>query len=261
MAAAQVDQTIAHKCSEIKLMPYAKSIVSEDVIERNFGYKIIRQQVSHGRNSLIFKCESVKYPDSYCVIKPYRLGRDKVKASLKEETCQIMRFVSAKCAQLVSVYDIYYTNDKIYIMCDWTQKGEVLSCMRRKVIKLTEEMLRNWTIDILNAINFMHNNAICHRNIAPSCLLLTNDNRVKIGTLSDAVVYCKPDGTLVKQRWVKFSRTANWNQAPEVAKGKLYDPRRADVWSIGATVYWFVVCTYPIDYRSNSRMTKQLEHR
>lgn len=146
-------------------------------------------------------------------------------------------------------------------MCDWAPRGEVLTNMRNKTIRLTEEILRTWTIDILSAINFLHNNAICHRNVAPSCLLLTADNHVKIGSLSDAVIYTKPDGTLIKQKWVKFSRTLNWNQAPEVAKGKPYDPRKADIWSIGATVYWFVARTWPIDYRSNSRMTKQLDHK
>ena len=256
-----VDSSIANHVNEIKAQPYAKPIVSEDGIERNFGYKIIRQQVATGRNSVIFKCESAKRPNIYCLVKSYRLGKEKIKASFKEETCQILRYVAGKCQTLISTYDMYYTNDKIYLMCDWSAKGEVLACMRAKSVRLTEEMLQNWTIDILSAVTFLHNNAICHRNIAPSCLLLTAENRVKIGTLSDAVIYCKFDGTLIKQKWPKFSRNANWNQAPEVAKGKLYDPRRADIWSIGATVYWFIVRNYPIDYRSSSRLTKQLENR
>lgn len=259
MANKTVDSSIASKSNEIRGLPYAHGIVSEDVIERNYGYKIVRQQVSSGRNSFIYKCETIKHPQCYCIVKAYRLGKEKIRASLKDETCQIMRYVSGKCAQLISTYDIFYTNEKIYLMCDWSPRGEVLANMRNKSIRLNEEMLRNWATDILSAVQFLHNNAICHRNIAPSCLLLTEDLRVKIGTLSDAVVYCKPDGTLLKQKWPKFSRTANWNQPPEVAKSKLYDPRRADIWSVGATLYWFVARTYPIDYRSNTRMTRQLE--
>ena len=256
-----VEPSIASKVNEIKSLPYAQSIVSEDVIERNFGYKIIRHQVSSGRRSIIYKCESVKRPDAHCIVKSYSLGKDRIRDSLKEETCHIMRYVTGKCAQIISTYDIYYTNDKIYLMSDWSSKGEVLANLKSKAIRLNEEMLRNWTIDILSAVNFLHGNAICHRNIAPSCLLLTIDNRIKIGTLSDAVVYCKPDGTLIKQKWGKFQRVGNWNQPPEVAKGESYDPRRSDIWSIGATIYWFIAKTYPIDYRSRSRLTKQLEHK
>lgn len=256
-----VDPVIASKVDQIRAQPYATSIVAEDVIERNFGYKIIRQQVSTGRNSMIYKCESVRYPDSYCLVKPYKLGKDKIKTVLREETCQIMRFVTAKCPQVISTYDLFYTNEKIYLMCDWSQKGEVLSCMKAKSIRLTEELLHRWTIDILNAVQFLHSNAICHRNIAPNSLLLTSNDRVKIGTLSDACIYCKSDGTLLKQKWSAFSRDTNWNQAPEVAKLKPFDPRRADIWSIGATIYWFICRTYPIDYRSNQRMTKQMDYR
>lgn len=258
---ATVDQNIASKCNEIKCQPYAKSIIAEDVIERNFGFKIIRETVSGGRNSLIYRCESAKYRDVNCILKPYPLGRDKVKLSLKEETVQIMRYVSGKCAQLISIYEIFYTNEKIYLMCDWSSRGEVLTNMKNRSLKLNEEILRNWTIDILEAVQFLHTNAICHRNISPGCLLLTAENRVKIGTISDAVIYCKPDGTLIKQKWPKFSRTTNWNQPPEVAKGKLYDPRRADIWSLGATVFWFITKQHPIDYKSNTRLTKQLEMR
>lgn len=259
--AGTVDQTIATKYNEIKSQAYAKSIVSEDVIERNYGYKIIRETVSGGRNSLIYKCESAKHREVNCIVKPYKLGKDKVRLSLKEETCQILRFVSGKCPQLVSTYDIFYTSEKLYMMCDWTSRGEVLANLRDRSLKLTEEMLRNWSLDMLSAVNFLHNNGICHRNISPGCLLLTADNRVKIGTLSDAVIYCKADGTLIKQKWSKFSRSANWNQPPEVAKGKLYDGRRADLWSIGATVFWFITKQHPIDYASNSRLNKQLENR
>lgn len=255
------DQAVAHKVNEIKSLPYGRFIVSEDVIERNFGYKIIRQQVSHGRNSVIYKCESVKYPNSYCLIKPYKMGKDRIKQSLREETCQILRYVSARCAQIISTYDIYYTNEKIYLMCDWSAKGEVLAAMRTKSIRLTEELVRLWATDILTAIAFLHSNAICHRNVAPNCLLLTAENRVKIGSLSDAVIFCKPDGSVIKQKWPRFSRTLNWNQAPEVAKGKPYDPRQADIWSIGATIFWFTARTWPIDYRSSNRMTKQLDHK
>lgn len=262
MANNNVDASIASKVEEIRSQVYAKYVYSEDVIERNFGYKIVRQQVSSGRNSIIYKCETTKRQDLYCLIKAYALGKDKVKLSLKEETFQIMKFVSGKCPQLLSTIDAFYTNEKIYLMCDWTQKGEVLINLRSKAgLRLNEEMLRNWTIDILNAVNFLHGNAICHRNIAPNCLLLTQDLRVKICSLSDAVVYCKPDGSLIKQKWPQFSRSGNWNQAPEVAKGRLYDPRRADIWSIGATVFWFITKSYPIDYRKSSKMTTQLDQR
>lgn len=256
-----VDATVASKVEEIRSQPYAKYVFSEYVIERNFGYKIVRKQVSSGRNSFIYKCETIQRQDLYCIVKAYNLGKEKIKTSLKEDTVQIMRFVSGKCPQLLSTVDAFYTNEKIYLMCDWTPKGEVMENLRGK-IRLNEEMLRNWTIDILNGVNFLHMNAICHRNIAPNCLLLTQDMRVKISSLSDAVVYCKPDGSLIKQKWAQFSRAGNWNQGPEVAKGKLYDPRRADVWSIGATVFWFITKSYPIDYRkSSSKMTTQLEQR
>lgn len=256
-----VDSTIASHVAEIKALPYAEYVISEDVINRSFGYKIIRQQISAGRNSVIYRCESTKMPDVYCVVKAYKYGKDKVKMSLREETCQIMRYVSGKISQIISTYDIYYTNEKIYLMCDWTSRGDVLTNMRHKSIRLNEHILHTWAIDLFNAIDFLHSNAICHRNLAPSCLLLTNDSHVKIGSLGDACIYVKPDGTLIKQKWVRFSRVSNWNQPPEVAKGRQYDPRRADIWSAGATLYWFVTRNHPIDYRSNSRMTKQLDLR
>lgn len=261
--AGKVDATAAAHVEEIKACQYAKYMVSEDVLERNFGYKIVRQQVSSGKNSIIYKCLHPSKGELYCVIKAYQLGKDKVKLSLKEETCQIMRYVSGKCPQLSSTLDVFYTNEKLYLMTDWAARGELLQLMRQRSlnVKLNEKCLQNWAVDIISAVGFLHANAICHRNIAPNCLLVTADNRVKIGTLSDAVIYCKPDGSLLKQKWVKFSRTSNWNQSPEVAKGKMYDPRKADIWSIGATLYWFITRQHPIDYKQGGKMTRQLEHR
>lgn len=259
MPTQPIDASVASKVKEIKAFPYANSIVSEDVIERNFGYKIIRHQISAGKNTIIYKCEKYNHPETYCLVKTYQLGKDRVKQALKEETCQIMRYVTGKCPLVISTYDIFYTNEKLYLMCDWSSKGVVPQNLRRKSVKLNEELLRVWASDLLNAINFLHSNAICHRNISPSCLLLTPDDHVKIGTLSDAVIYCQPDGTLNKMKWSKFSPSSNWNQGPEIAKCKVHDPRRADVWCFGATIFWLATGLHPINFRSATKMTKQLE--
>lgn len=259
MAPQPIDPAIAAKVKDIKSQSYAKSIVAEDVIERNFGYKIIRQQIFSGKNTIVYKCQKYGHSDTYCLIKTIQNGKDKIKMALREETCQIMRYVSGKCAQIVSTYDIYYTNQKLYIMCDWAAKNDVVTNIYKRNVHLNEHLLRIWTIDIMNAINFLHSNGICHRNIAPSNLLLTHDDHIKLGILNEAVIYTQPDGTLIKQKWPKFSRSNNWNQAPEVAKGKLYDPRRADIWSFGATIFWIATGFHPLNYHSTSKMTKQLE--
>lgn len=259
MAPQPIDGSIAAKVKEIRAQPYAKAIVSEDSIERNFGYKIIRQQISAGKNSIIYRCEKFNSPETHCIIKSYPTGKARIKQALREETCQIMRYLNGKCVHLISVFDIFYTNEKIYLMCDWSAKGELVSNIRRKTIRLNEDLLRVWAQDLMTAVNFLHSNAICHRNISPGVLLLTQDDRVKIGSLVDAVVYCEPDGTLIRQKWPKFSRSSNWNQAPEVAKGRTYDPRRADVWSLGATIFWIATGTHPINYRSANKLTKQLD--
>lgn len=261
MSQTGVDPSIGAKVAEIKAQPYAKFVTSEEVIQRNFGFKIIRQQVSRGVNSMIYRCEAPKFDELYCVVKAYQLGKDKVRSSFKEETCQIMRYVSNKCAQLAAIYDIFYTNDKIYIFCDWSAKGDVISAIKNRVVRLNETMLKIWAHDILSAVQFLHSNGIAHRNVAPACLLLTNEHRVKLTCLSDATIYCKPDGTVIKHKWAKFSRTRNWNQAPEVALNKEYDTRRADVWSVGATIYWFIKRVHPIDYGSKSKMTRQLHEK
>lgn len=261
--AEPIDPSITAFVAQIKAGDYARFANSEDYIERVLGYKIIRKQVAAGRNSLIFKCDKIGFPDLHCIVKPYKGGKDRVRHTLKEETCQIMRFCDSKCASIINFIDICYTAERIYVMVDWSTKGDLVHHLKLRGaaggIKVDEAQVRIWAIDLLNGVEWLQSHAICHRNIAPSVLVLTNDLHVKLSGLSDAVIYTTPDGKLIKQKWHKFNRLIHWNQPPEVAKRQEYDPRRADIWSMGATLFWMIVRSHPLDYKNKDKLTNQLE--
>lgn len=45
----------------------------------------------------------------------------------------------------------------------------------------SDKQIFNWTLDSANALKYLHANKIIHRNIKPSNMLLTRQNRIKLG--------------------------------------------------------------------------------
>ena len=93
------------------------------------------------------------------------------------------------------------------------------------------------TLQICEGLEYCHQNGIAHVDLKPDNILLSSDNTIKLADfgLSDF------NPSEEKRSEVKGTKIY---MAPEVLKGELYDPFRADIWSLGITLFQMVSCGY-----------------
>ncbi|XP_052760057.1 mitogen-activated protein kinase kinase kinase 3-like [Mya arenaria] len=112
--------------------------------------------------------------------------------------------------------------------------GGSLYTMVKDYGALTEAVTGRYTRQILEGLEYLHDNSILHRDIKGANILRDNSGKIKLADFGSS----KRLKTIVEcsgiEKTNSFVGTAHW-MAPEVIKGENYD-RKADIWSVGCTV-------------------------
>ncbi|CAL8365299.1 unnamed protein product [Lota lota] len=144
--------------------------------------------------------------------------------------------ILAKCDHryIVKLLDAFYHENKLWIMIEFCAGGAVDATMLELDRGLVEPQIKVVCRQMLEALVYLHQIKIIHRDLKAGNILLTLDGDIK---LADFGVSAKNTKTL--QRRDSFIGTPYW-MAPEVVmcetmKDAPYD-YKADIWSLGITL-------------------------
>ncbi|XP_069756515.1 STE20-like serine/threonine-protein kinase isoform X2 [Narcine bancroftii] len=158
----------------------------------------------------------------------------KSEEELEDYIVEIDILASCDHHHIVKLLDSFYYENKLWILIEFCAGGAVDAVMLELERALTEPQIRVICKHTLEALNYLHDNKVIHRDLKAGNILLTMEGDVK---LADFGVSAKNSRTL--QRRDSFIGTPYW-MAPEVvmcetSKDKPYD-YKADIWSLGVTL-------------------------
>ncbi|CAI9585075.1 unnamed protein product, partial [Staurois parvus] len=153
---------------------------------------------------------------------------------LEDYMVEIDILASCDHPHIVKLLDAFYFENNLWILIEFCAGGAVDAVMLELERPLTEPQIRVVCKQTLEALIYLHEAKIIHRDLKAGNILLTLDGDVK---LADFGVSAKNTRTL--QRRDSFIGTPYW-MAPEVvmcetSKDRPYD-FKADVWSLGVTL-------------------------
>ncbi|XP_036413262.1 STE20-like kinase b isoform X2 [Colossoma macropomum] len=158
----------------------------------------------------------------------------KTEEELEDYMVEIDILASCDHHHIVKLLDAFYYESKLWILIEFCAGGAVDAVMLELERPLTEPQIRVVCRQTLEALLYLHESKIIHRDLKAGNILLTLDGEVK---LADFGVSAKNTKTL--QRRDSFIGTPYW-MAPEVvmcetSKDRPYD-YKADIWSLGVTL-------------------------
>ncbi|XP_034043260.1 STE20-like kinase b [Thalassophryne amazonica] len=158
----------------------------------------------------------------------------KTEEELEDYMVEIDILASCDHHNIVKLLDAFYYESRLWILIEFCAGGAVDAVMLELERPLTEPQIRVVCKQVLQALLYLHENKIIHRDLKAGNILLTLDGDVK---LADFGVSAKNTKTL--QRRDSFIGTPYW-MAPEVvmcetSKDRPYD-YKADIWSLGVTL-------------------------
>uniref|UniRef100_A0A8C9ZDT8 non-specific serine/threonine protein kinase n=1 Tax=Sander lucioperca TaxID=283035 RepID=A0A8C9ZDT8_SANLU len=141
----------------------------------------------------------------------------KTEEELEDYMVEIDILASCDHQNIVKLLDAFYYESKLWILIEFCGGGAVDAVMLELERPLTEPQIRVVCKQTLQALVYLHDNKIIHRDLKAGNILLTLDGDVKLGKVHI------------------FSRMAPEVVMCETSKDRPYD-YKADIWSLGVTL-------------------------
>ncbi|XP_067254142.1 STE20-like serine/threonine-protein kinase [Chanodichthys erythropterus] len=153
---------------------------------------------------------------------------------LDDYMTEIDILAACRHANIITLLDAIFFEGWLWILIEYCPGGALDDIMLELERGLTEQQISEVCCQTLQALSYLHQHHIIHRDLKAGNILLTMDGQVK---LADFGVSAKNDNTLQKRS--TFIGTPYW-MAPEVimcetSKDNPYSSK-ADIWSLGITL-------------------------
>ncbi|KAI7898612.1 kinase-like domain-containing protein [Cokeromyces recurvatus] len=154
---------------------------------------------------------------------------------IQREISLLSQLTHARSQNITPYYGCFLNGTKLWIIMDYAAGGSVRTIIKSGNIE--EKYIAVITREILLALSYLHKNQIIHRDIKAANILLTAEGNVQLCDFGVAAAN--------SFRRQTFVGTPYW-MAPEVIReGASYD-YKADIWSLGITVYEMAMGNPPL---------------
>lgn len=127
---------------------------------------------------------------------------------------------------IVNILDSFETEAHIYLVLEFCSQGDLYEAIRNGHGPLETEHVRQFMIELVDAIEYIHSKGVYHRDIKPENIFLAQDGTMKLGDF----------GLATTEKW-SYEMTVGSDRymAPEQfdSAGAGYSPAEADIWAIG----------------------------
>ncbi|KAH8600871.1 kinase-like domain-containing protein [Bisporella sp. PMI_857] len=127
---------------------------------------------------------------------------------------------------IVNLIHSFETEAHIYIVLEFCSRGDLYEAIRTGTGPLETEHVRQFMLQLVDAVDYIHSKGMYHRDIKPENIFLTQAGEMKLGDFglatSDPWTY---ETTVGSDRYM----------SPEQydSAGAGYSPEQADIWAIG----------------------------
>lgn len=127
---------------------------------------------------------------------------------------------------VVNLIHTFQSEHHFYLVLELCPNGDLYEAIRLGRGPLETEHVRDFMLQLISAIEFMHSNGIYHRDIKPENIFLTQDGSMKLGDFGLATTdEWSYEGAVGSDRYM----------APEQydCGTNGYSPAKADIWAVG----------------------------
>eukprot|EP00210_Caulerpa_lentillifera_P005125 g4897.t1 len=228
-------------------------------------YLIIKDlgEGSFGKVKMVLNIEdnylyALKAISKFQTIRELRYGKggdDNITSNPLLSEINVMK--SLQHPNVVRLYEVIDdpTSEKLVMIMEYVDGGEILSGDVISPLRtgFSERLARGHFRDLIQGLEFLHNQNIIHRDIKPGNLLVTHDGRVKLSDFGSARYF--PDGDDL----VTDSVGTRQFYAPEACGQEVaYSGRKADVYAAGVVLYMMIFTRPPFESENDFELLRKI---
>ncbi|MBI4563564.1 MAG: serine/threonine protein kinase [Planctomycetes bacterium] len=202
------------------------------------GYKILGK-VGSGGTSTVFLAEDVKHQGRKVALKILHPSKAKDPKSLDRFHRESRLLVQMSHPNLVKGYEHGRAGPLVYLAMEYLD-GETVQDVLEREKGVSEARALEIILKTAEVLEYVHRQGIVHRDIKPGNVMITSSKRIKLCDLG----FSQPVGRASDREEWTTSGTVQY-MSPEQAQGSADLDARADIYSLGATLYHMVMGEVP----------------
>ena len=169
-----------------------------------------------------------------------------------DRVCREIKIIQfAHHPHLVELLDIIEAEKYIFLVMEYMQGGELYEHIVRNKRLSEAESFRIFA-QAIGALEFLHENKIVHRDLKPENILLAGDRQT--AKLIDFGL----GRSFEAEELLKTPCGSPCYAPPEMLEKRAYDPRKADVWSLGVVLYAMLTGLLPFEDKENDGLFRKI---
>ncbi|CDW71324.1 cbl-interacting protein kinase 04 [Stylonychia lemnae] len=243
--------------SNISRSSYSRSSKGKKIL----NYRQIKN-LGEGKFSKVKLCQSIEDSENVVAIKILNIRklkrRDQVSPLMRNSTSDITNEIRVlkklNHQNIIKLIETQLIEDKQYIVLEYCDQDCLQSILEKKTY-IEEEKARQIFKQIIEGLEYLQTNGICHRDLKPHNIGLCENDVVKIFDFGTCVTDLPIDNPKVSG----LGGTLLFN-SPEQLDGerKSYDGFKADIWACGVILYQILTGKYPFYEATTHLITKTI---
>ena len=142
-----------------------------------------------------------------------------------------------KHKSITQIHDVLIDKTNVYIVLEFCDGGDLNDVVQESG-GLTEEEAKHYFHQIINALSYIHNLGIAHRDVKLENILVTVDDDAKLTDFGLCKQANGDDPMMTTCGTLVYA-------APEIIREEPYNGMKADIWSAGIVLYAMVANHFP----------------
>ncbi|EZA58692.1 testis-specific serine/threonine-protein kinase 3 [Ooceraea biroi] len=153
---------------------------------------------------------------------------------------------------IIQVHSILQRGPRVFIFMRYADNGDLLDFVMNNGM-VPEQQSCLWFRQMASGLHYLHSKNIAHRDLKCENILLSRKFNVKLADFGFARFCVDHEGKRVLSQ--TYCGSAAY-AAPEVVAGTPYNPKLADVWSLGIILFIMLNGTMPFDDKNLRQLLK-----
>ncbi|EGG03511.1 uncharacterized protein MELLADRAFT_22468, partial [Melampsora larici-populina 98AG31] len=193
----------------------------------------IRRKIGSGGFSLVH--EAIYKPDqsSWAIKIMRRFTREESNFSIIMNEVDLLDEVDHP--NIIKFLGFYTTDEEIHLVLELAPKGDLAHRLLKRV--LSERRAKLYVLQVAEALEYLHENQIIHRDVKALNVLVMNNDQVKLTDFGSATM-------VDSSGFTRGDVGTPYSRAPEIILNQDYS-KNVDWWSLGVLLYELVTGEQP----------------